>query len=141
MTPLVVGGIVDIISKGLDVIFPDPAVAAQYKLELLKEDNQARLQELEMGVRQNLAQMEINKMDAASGNVWASGWRPAFGWMCAATVLSQYILRPYLPWVLEAFGFYLPPIPSIDMEIMWPLIFGLMGLSFNRSQDKARGKA
>jgi len=141
MTPLMVGGIVDIISKGLDVIFPDPAVAAQYKLELLKEGNQARLQELEMGVRQNLAQMEINKMDAQSPSIWASGWRPGFGWMCVLAVFSQFIARPYLPWVMEAFGIYLPPIPQIDMEIMWPLVFGLLGLSYNRSQDKARGVA
>lgn len=141
MTPLLVGGIVDIISKGLDVIFPDPAVAAQYKLELLKEDNQARLQELEMGVRQNLAQMEINKMDAASGDKWASGWRPAFGWLCAGVVFSQFVLAPYLPWFMEVFGFFAPPIPKIEMEALWPLIMGLLGLSWNRSQDKAKGVA
>ena len=141
MDPIIGGGIVSIISKGLDVIFPDPAVAAQYKLELLKESNAARLQEMEMDVRQNLAQMEINKMDAQNPSVWASGWRPGFGWMCVFAVLSQYILRPYLPWIMEAFGFYMPPIPTIDMEMMWPLIMGLMGLSWNRSQDKAKGVA
>lgn len=141
MTPLVVGGIVDIISKGLDVIFPDPAVAAQYKLELLKEDNQARLRELEMGVQQNLAQIEVNKMDAASGDKWASGWRPMFGWMCGAVVFSQFILAPYLPWLMEVFGFFVPPIPKIDMEYFWPLVMGMLGLSWNRSQDKAKGVA
>lgn len=141
MDPILGGGIVSIISKGLDVIFPDPAVAAQYKLELLKEGNQARLAELADETARLNAQVEVNKAEAASGNVWASGWRPAFGWMCAAVVFSQFILAPYLPWCMEAFGFYVPPVPNINMEMFWPLIMGMMGLSWNRSQDKAKGVA
>lgn len=140
MDPLIGGGIVGIISKGLDVIFPDPAVAAQYKLELLKEDNAAKLALLADETSRLNAQVEVNKIEA-SGGLWASGWRPLFGWMCGAVVFSQFILAPYLPWCMEVFGFYAPPIPKIDLEMLWPLIFGLMGLSYNRSQDKAKGVA
>lgn len=141
MTPVLMGGIADIISKGLDIIFPDPAVAAQYKLELLKEGNAARLAEIADETARLTAQIEVNKVEAASPDKWASGWRPAFGWMCAAVVFSQFIMAPYLPWLMEVFGFYTPPIPKIDMEMLWPLVMGMMGLSWNRSQDKAKGVA
>jgi uncharacterized small protein (DUF1192 family) len=136
-----IGGITDVLKKGLDIIFPDPAVAAQYKLELLKEENQARLAMLADETARLNAQVEVNKVEAANPSIWASGWRPGFGWMCGLVVFSQFILAPYLPWLMEVFGFYAPPIPSIDMNMLWPLIMGMMGLSYNRSQDKAKGVA
>lgn len=130
-----------LIKKGLDIVFPDPAVAAQFKLELEKEENQTALAKLADETSRLNAQVEVNKIEAASPDKWTSGWRPAFGWMCAAVVFSQFILAPYLPWCMEVFGFYTPPVPKIDMDMLWPLIMGLMGLSWNRSQDKARGVA
>lgn len=141
LTDAAIGGITGVASKVLDIIFPDPAVAAQFKLELQKEENQTKLAALADETARLNAQVEVNKIEAASGNLWASGWRPLFGWMCGAVIFSQFILAPYLPWAMEVFGFYAPPIPKIDMDMLWPLIMGLMGLSYNRSQDKAKGVA
>lgn len=139
LTPI--GGITELLKKGLDIIFPDPAVAAQAKLELYKEDNQVKLATLSDETARLTAQIEVNKAEAASGNIWTSGWRPLFGWVCGAVVISQYILAPYLPWCMAVFGFHAPPIPNIPMDMLWPLIMGMMGLSYNRSQDKAKGVA
>lgn len=141
ITDVAVGSIAGVISKGLDIIFPDPAVAAQFKLELQKEENQTALAKIANETTLLTAQIEVNKIEAGSGDKWSSGWRPLFGWICGAVVISQYILAPYLPWCMEVFGFYAPPIPNIPLEALWPLIFGLMGLSYNRSQDKAKGVA
>lgn len=136
-----IGAISSVIEKGLDIIFPDPAVAAQAKIELLKVDNQMKLSALADETARLTAQIEVNKVEAASTNVWTSGWRPLFGWICGAVIFSQFILAPYLPWCMEVFGFHAPPIPHIDMDMLWPLIMGMMGLSYNRSQDKAKGVA
>jgi len=141
MNPLGIDSIGRVIEKGLDIIFPDPAVAAQYKLDLQKDENQFALAKLADETARLNAQVEVNKIEAASPDKWASGWRPAFGWMCAVVVFSQFILAPYLPWLMEVFGFYTPPVPKIDMEMLWPLVMGMMGLSWNRSQDKAKGVA
>lgn len=141
MDPIGINGITDVIKKGLDIIFPDPAVAAQFKLDLLKEENQARLAMLADETSRLNAQVAVNQAEAASGSAWASGWRPAFGWIGAFVVLSQFVLRPFAPWMMEVFGMHVPPIPSIDIEALWPLIFGIMGLSWNRSMDKKNGVA
>lgn len=129
------------LEKVLDVAFPDPAEAARVKMEAAKLYQEGKLAELADETQRLQMQVDVNKAEASSGDRWASGWRPAFGWMCAAVVFSQFILAPYLPWFMEVFGFYTPPIPKIDLEMLWPLVFGLLGLSWNRSQDKARGVA
>ena len=141
MNPLLIGPIGSAVEKILDTVFPDPVEAARVKMEAAKMVQDGRLAELADETARLNAQVEVNKMEANSGNIWASGWRPAFGWMCAAVVFSQFIMAPYLPWLMEVFGFYAPPVPKMDMEMLWPLVFGLLGLSWNRSQDKAKGVA
>lgn len=141
MAPLLLGVLGTALEKILDTVFPDPVEAARVKMEAAKMLQDGRLAEIADETARLTAQIDVNKAEAASGSKWASGWRPMFGWICSGVVVSQYILAPYLPWFMEVFGFYAPPIPKIDMEFLWPLIFGLLGLSWNRSQDKAKGVA
>lgn len=141
MNPLLIGPIAGLLNRAMDAIFPDPAEAARAKLEIARMAQDGRLAEMADETSRLNTQVEVNKIEAGSGNIWSSGWRPAFGWIGAAVVLSQFILRPFAPWVMEVFGFHVPPIPSIDMEALWPLILGILGLSWNRSQDKKNGVA
>lgn len=141
MNPLLLGPLGTALEKVLDTVFPDPLEAARVKMEAAKMMQDGRLAEMLDETSRLNAQVDVNKIEAGSGSKWSGGWRPAFGWLCAGVVASQYILAPYLPWFMEVFGFYAPPIPKIDMEWMWPLVFGLLGLSWNRSQDKAKGVA
>ena len=39
-----------------------------------------------------LAQLEINKAEAASGSIFKGGWRPAVGWVCAIAFLYHFLL-------------------------------------------------
>ena len=39
-----------------------------------------------------LAQLEINKAEAATGSVFIGGWRPAIGWICAFGLLYNTII-------------------------------------------------
>lgn len=141
MNPLLAGGIFDLLSNVLDKVFPDPVEAARAKVELIKMQQDGRLAELADETSRLNAQVAVNQVEAASPDKWTSGWRPAFGWIGALVILSQFILRPFAPWVMEVFGFHVPPIPAIDMEALWPLILGILGLSWNRSQDKKNGVA
>lgn len=138
MNPLIIGGIGRLLERGLDILFPDPNVAAQHKIELLKMEQEGAFKELDMQLQLNLAQAKINEVEAASESLLKSGWRPAFGWVGVFVLVSELVIRPYLPWIMEVFGFHVPMIPSIDTEMFWPLIFGLLGLGGMRSWDKTK---
>lgn len=136
MNPLLIGPLFSFLEKGIERLFPDPEQQAKAKMDLLKMDQEGLFKELDAELQQNLAQAAINKEEAASVSIFKSGWRPAFGWAGVFVLISELILRPYLPWLMEVFGFYVPPIPSIDTEMFWPLIFGLLGLGGMRTFEK-----
>lgn len=119
---------------------PDPEQKAKMQLEVMRLQQEGAFKELEAQVQQDIAQMEVNKVEAASENTFKSGWRPAVGWICAFVIVTEMIFRPYLPWLMEVFGFYVPPVPSIDSEMFWALVTGLLGLSGMRSFDKQSRK-
>ena len=41
-----------------------------------------------------LAQIEVNKAEAASGSVFKGGWRPFIGWVCGIAFLYHFVLQP-----------------------------------------------
>ena len=41
---------------------------------------------------QQLAQIEVNKAEAASGSLFKGGWRPFVGWTCGVALLYHFIL-------------------------------------------------
>ena len=44
----------------------------------------------------DLAQLEINKNEAASRNVFIAGWRPFIGWSCGVALAWTYVITPVL---------------------------------------------
>ena len=43
-----------------------------------------------------LAQLEVNKVEAAHKSLFVSGWRPAIGWICGFALMYSTILAPIL---------------------------------------------
>ena len=43
-----------------------------------------------------MAQIEVNKAEAASASLFKGGWRPAVGWVCAMALFYHFILQPVL---------------------------------------------
>ena len=41
-----------------------------------------------------LAQLEINKAEAASGSLFKGGWRPFVGWVCGIAFAYHFVLQP-----------------------------------------------
>lgn len=128
-----VTAILDIGSKVIDRLWPDPSQAAAAKLELFKLQQSGELAQI-------TGQMEINKTEAASGSVFVSGWRPAIGWICGAALAYQYIARPVVSWGVIAAGHPLPPMPGLD-ENLWQLLLGMLGLGGLRTFEKLNGVA
>tara|TARA_R110000851_G_scaffold40320_2_gene101737 strand:- start:2038 stop:2433 length:396 start_codon:yes stop_codon:yes gene_type:complete len=81
-----------------------------------------------------LAQIGVNKAEAESGSVFKGGWRPAAGWTCVGALANNYIIVPYA----VSFGL---EVPVLDLGQLTPILLGMLGLSYNRSQDKKAGVA
>ena len=50
------------------------------------EQRKLDLEEKKIDQATNLAQIEVNKVEAASSSVFVSGWRPAIGWIGVAAM-------------------------------------------------------
>ena len=130
----------DPISAALDLgntlitrIFPDPAQAANAKLELIKLQQSGELASM-------TAQTDINKAEASNPSLFVSGWRPAIGWVCAFALAYQYLLRPLSGTIATLFGVTLPPLPGLD-DNLWQLMMGMLGMGGLRTYEKTQGVA
>lgn len=83
-------------------------------------------------------QLEVNKAEAASRNVFVAGWRPFIGWVCGVAMAYNYVLQPMLIFGL-AQADYLVTLPSIDLSEMMPVLLGMLGLGGLRSFEKFKG--
>jgi hypothetical protein len=134
--------IVTVGAKLIDKLIPDPKAKAE-AIQKLKELEQAGdLAQLNADLAAMTAQTDINKIEAASSNVWIAGWRPGLGWVGFAGLTMAYVVGPLVQWVLAivavCHGFPLVP-PSVDMTVLMPLIMVLLGNAGLRTFEKYTG--
>lgn len=130
----------DPISAALDLgntlitrIFPDPAQAANAKLELIKLQQSGELASM-------TAQTDINKEEAKSSSVFVSGWRPFVGWVCGSAFALHYLVIPIANFILIATG-HKEVVLSFDIQTLLTVLMGLLGLGGFRSYEKVKGVA
>jgi hypothetical protein len=83
----------------------------------------------------DLAQLEINKQEAAHRNIFVSGWRPFIGWSCGIAMCYAYIIQPITIFVLAQTG-NLVSLPTLNLSEMMPVLLGMLGLGGLRSFEK-----
>ena len=132
----VVNGIISVIDK----VIPDPAQKAQAQLAVLQLQQNGQLEQLKADVQASLAQVDVNKVEAASPSLFKSGWRPAVGWICAVALGVQFLLNPIGSWVAALMG-HPVQFPPLDLGTLMTLLFGMLGLGAMRSFDKKAGTA
>lgn len=86
----------------------------------------------------DLAQAQINQVEASSPHAFAAMWRPAAGWVAVAGLAYDALLRPLAPWLLTVTGVDAPPLPPLG-DALWGILFGMLGLGAMRSFDKVQG--
>lgn len=119
-------GIDDAVAAGLKVLdkfVPDPDAKAKYE---------ADLRDALKGWDQQ--QADINAAEASNPSLFVSGWRPAIGWIGAAGLAYQYIVRPV------AVGAGLHDLPALDHSLM-ELVVAMLGLGGLRTFEKVKGVA
>ena len=86
-----------------------------------------------------LAQLEINKAEAASGSLFKGGWRPFVGWVCGIAFAYHFVLQPLLIFVLIVFNVNIPDLPKFDMSTLLTTLGGLLGIGGLRTYEKKSG--
>lgn len=136
-------GLFDIVAapllKIVDKVIPDPAQKAAAQLAVLKLQSDNEFREIENKIKLDLAQLDVNKAEAANKSIFVSGWRPATGWVCNIGLMYQFLLYPVLTWLAHAKGFA-PPVP-LDTGTLLTLLGGMLGLSGMRTTEKLNGVA
>ena len=94
--------------------------------------------ELEASLQRDQMQADINKEEAKSSSLFIAGWRPAFGWVCAAAFAWHFIGAPFLVWGAGMVG-HVVPMPSVELGDLFSLMLGLLGLSGMRTYEKKTG--
>lgn len=140
MNPLLLGGIFNLADKVFDKLFPDPEQKAKAQYELMKLQQDGAFRQLEADLQMSLGQMDINKAEAASTDPFRGGWRPFIGWVCGFGLAYQFLARPLLTFVLQVAETKVQVLPSLELDTLMTLLFGLLGLGAMRTVEKINGK-
>ena len=86
-----------------------------------------------------LAQIEVNKAEAASGSFFKGGWRPFVGWVCGVAFAYHFIIQPLVIFILTAIGMDIPDLPEFDMGTLLPVLGGMLGIGGLRTYEQHKG--
>jgi roadblock/LC7 domain-containing protein len=117
----------------IDRLIPDRAAAERAKAEM----------EQQLVTAANaaaMAQVEVNKVEAAHSNVFVAGWRPSIGWVCAAGLAWAFVLAPIASWALVVLGIK-AELPAIHTDYLLELVLAMLGIGGLRTFEKLRGVA
>jgi hypothetical protein len=132
MNPLILGPLFEMGKTLLDRFVPDPEAKRQAEMELVRMAADGEL-------KQVVAQLEINAREAQHASVWVAGWRPFFGWAGGAGFIYATIAQPLLAWGAAIKGWPAPP--ALNLDLLWVVITGMLGIGGLRSVEKIKGVA
>jgi hypothetical protein len=115
------------VSEILDKFVADKDLKLKLQHELNQELHKA-----------NIAQLEVNKVEAAHRNVFVAGWRPFTGWVCASALAYHFILEPIIVFGLALYNIQLT-LPQFDMGSLLTVLMGMLGLGGLRTFEKSKG--
>jgi hypothetical protein len=135
-----VTALLDIGSKVIDKLWPDPVQRDAAKLELFKLQQSGELAKLAAETELARGQQAINAEEAKNSSIFISGWRPAIGWTCALACAWNWIGLKVALFVAAYFGHQLNMDPA-DISEMLPILLGMLGLGGLRTAEKINGVA
>lgn len=128
----------DIGKVAIEKIWPDPTKRAQELRKLEEMKQHGDLEEMNAQVKLLTGQMEINKTEAASKNLFVAGWRPFVGWVCGFGLAYAAILEPMMRFIASV-NDYAGTFPIIDTTITMQVLLGMLGLGAMRTREKEKG--
>lgn len=82
-----------------------------------------------------IAQVELNKVEAQHRSLFVAGWRPFIGWVCGAGLAFTFVINPIIQWLSTSTG------PTMATDVMMELVVALLGLGGLRTLEKGLGKS
>ena len=119
--------LIDPISNILDKFVADKDLKQKLEHELKTELHRA-----------NMAQIEVNKVEAQHRTVFVAGWWPFTGWVCATALAYHFIIEPVLVFFLSWYGVEIQ-LPQFDMGSLLTVLMGMLGLGGLRTYEKKQG--
>lgn len=111
-------GLVDPITGLISKVIPDKDKAAQLAFEVSTMAATHAHAEV-------LSQLEVNRVEAAHKSLLVAGWRPFIGWTCGLAMFNNYVLASWFHGITH-----------MDLEVMMPVLLGMLGLGGMRSYEK-----
>tara|TARA_Y100001951_G_C11295693_1_gene275427 strand:+ start:2167 stop:2607 length:441 start_codon:yes stop_codon:yes gene_type:complete len=131
--------VTNLLKDGIDKIWPDPVEAQKAKTALIEAEQKGELAELEHRWNNAAQQLEVNKLEAQSDDLFVAGWRPFVGWTCGSAFAWNFVVQPAAVFALAAFQVETAPLPQLDLSQMMPVLLGMLGLGAYRTYEKRTG--
>jgi hypothetical protein len=123
----------------VDKFVPDINKKSEMVHEIAMSKLNGELKEMDNEYQLMLAQIETNKVEAASSSVFVAGWRPAVGWTCVASLAYVSVFEPVLEFAAKvAFG-YSGEFPTMPAEVTMQVLFAILGVAGLRTIEKVQG--
>lgn len=142
----VIASLLPILGNVLDKIIPNAAERERVKAELALKLGEQELELAKLFTSNDLGQIDINKEEAKSSNLFVSGWRPFVGWTCAVGVAWAFVLKPFFDWSVALLSRFYPTLvgftsPEFNTGELMSLLLGLLGMGGFRMMEKKWGVA
>lgn len=132
--------LIDPISRLLDKLIPDPDAREKARAELVKSERELDLREIELALQADQMQASINQQEAGSASLFVAGWRPFIGWVCGVAFAYHFVLQPLLAFAIANTG-RKAELPQFDIQALYTVLMGMLGLGGLRTFEKIRGAA
>jgi hypothetical protein len=123
------------IKSGVDLI--DKFVPDTDAKNRAKEAWQLRV--LEIAAQEATQQSQTNTTEAAHASLFVSGWRPAVGWVCAASFAWVCVGQPLFSWTYVLATKQPAPVIALPTEMLMTTLLGMLGLGTLRTLEKIKG--
>ncbi len=87
----------------------------------------------------SLAQISVNKEEAASGSIYKGGWRPFIGWICGIAFFYHFVCQPLVIFIVAMIGLQVPSLPEFEMGTLLTVLGGMLGIGGLRTYEKQKG--
>lgn len=120
--------------------------AIQDALQGFKPDDRIALRKLDIefqefcmdnAIRVDLAQLQVDQVEAQSANWFVAGWRPFVGWVCGAGLAYVAVAEPVARFVATMNGYH-GAFPQIDTTLTMQVLLGMLGMGALRTVEKTK---
>lgn len=138
MIPALLAVLAPVIGKVLEKI-PNPGEREKLRMELEAQIQAQEMELIKVIAQSDVAQAEINKIEAASTDKFKAYPRPLAMWIAVAG-LAWNIIPVMVGQFFVWFGYPAPAIVQLPEFVVDTLLYGLLGLGAYRTAEKFRNK-